>query len=252
VVEDLSADYIISADEIKGKCALILLHVEEDPNFVSYSCLDPSKTFICRFSLKKSRLIPVLELYNSSLVNMPKSAKRRIQSESTPTSYIDNFKNENTENQNIFSPPERNSVRRNLNKSFGSSPQDSRKSILEYSIVNSSGDEESDIPTVVKIRISRKSSLTDCISPKVRKSRRNLPRISYADYVSPKKRTPTKRNKDSTSDDEFAPSHKLSFTPEKMNSVQRSKMSISSEDEPVTRSTRGNKNDTKKDGLRKR
>ncbi|CAH2000719.1 unnamed protein product [Acanthoscelides obtectus] len=216
VVEDLSADYIIDVSDIKEKCALILLHEEEDPHFLSYSSLNPSTTFVCRYSLKSKKLVPVLELVNSPLMNITKSAKRRLQSESTPTSYVDNFKNESTENETLFSPRQRNSVRRNLNKSFGSSPQDNTiKSILEYSVVNSSGD-ESDIPTVVKLRISRRALRENVReSPKTRKSSRQKPRISYADYMSPIKKTPRKRNKDSTSTDEDRPSAKLVYSPEK-------------------------------------
>lgn len=92
-----------------------------------------------------------------------------------------NFKDENNEiRQDIcrsVTTPRRNSVKRNLNKSFGDTNN--------YSIVEPDDDEH-----LFKIKLRKSRSCRIETSEKVsnvRKSMRNVPRKSYAEYVSPLK-----------------------------------------------------------------
>ncbi|KAG5891683.1 hypothetical protein JTB14_020100 [Gonioctena quinquepunctata] len=224
VVEDASKECFIDLHQIIGRCKMNLLMEDEDPGeYLLQNKLDAKTNFIIRYSLLSNKLHPILseqtilteKSLNSPTTRLCRAKKHNMGSENTPTGNIKELKPANANKSDVVSTPRRNSVKRNLNKSFGGdSPQDKNNSILNYSIVNITDDED-DKPLVVRLRISDKSvskenGNEENSSPQVRKSRRNVARQSYTDYVSPKKITPIKRlrsKKSSTSEDEeFSPS----------------------------------------------
>nr|XP_023019413.1 origin recognition complex subunit 1 [Leptinotarsa decemlineata] len=231
VVADESNDYVIDLNQIIRKCWLVLLLEDDDPNYIRINDLDESSNFILRFSLLSNKLIPILSettVLSESSLNSPSSKLRTVlrksqsmDTENTPEGLV---KDSNISNAvKDISTPKRNSVKRNLNKSFCNSPQDNNNSILNYSIVNIT-DDENDKPLVVKLRVSDKNNSKKLesklendgdSSPQVRKSKRNVARQSYADYISPQKGTPTKRQLLKTgdsSDDEHCTSSKTKFS----------------------------------------
>lgn len=95
---------------------------------------------------------------------------------STPIDFKDDNAKVTIDDGRCVGTPRRNSVRRNLNKSFGD--------VHDYSIVEPA--EENSLK--VKLRKSNRHRLTKNEQfPSVRKSTRNISRKSYAEYISPNK-----------------------------------------------------------------
>ncbi|CAH1117278.1 unnamed protein product [Phaedon cochleariae] len=271
VVEDRSSDHCIElnliANAIIKRCQIICLAEDEDPSsYFKIHEWDRANTFICRFTKKSEYLYPMIPAdqtiltensYNSPVSTRgPKKSTDKPGMEITPSTYVMDTK-ENNKEAARYSPPRRNSVKsvkRDLNKSFGNSPNDQSKSILNYSVRNDS-DDESDNPTmnysivdtgdnknskslVIKLKaksvsVDSSSSILNDTSPKARKSSRNIERKSYADYMSPFKGTPTKRSRKPSVTEEYVP---------KSNKVARETPTKTPSRKVVTQITRSRRN----------
>lgn len=187
--------YSVNNNQVLEKCEIIYLDEDTEPHF------NPPNVFFCQFSKKGNQLFPVKHsvLTEKSLNNpIIKLNSFKIKSnmgiENTPTTNnVHNHIEIHYEND-VSPPPQRNSVKRDLNKSFGNSPSTGNKSILNnYSII----DDETDDKLKIKLRVSKKRNGQTYENlkspPKLRKSNRSNSRKSYADYISPEKRSPHKR-----------------------------------------------------------
>lgn len=105
---------------------------------------------------------------------------------STPVNYRDDMKEANPDKERTVTTPRRNSVKRNLNKSFGD--------VHDYSIVEPADDNSLKVKLRKSTRLMGNSPVSN-----VRKSTRNIQRKSYADYISPFK----SRMKDDCSSPKF-------------------------------------------------
>ncbi|KAJ8923918.1 hypothetical protein NQ315_006694 [Exocentrus adspersus] len=216
VVQDCTQDYIIGEDSIIRKCYLLIANENEGPYIIEENNLDSCLYFSCRFAMRSDGLFPILGTPSVIQTNNFKSPimKSKSYSAKKPKYKIDSASKNSTKSRktsNIdttsFSPLQRNSVKRNLNVSFGTC-HDETDSLLNYSIVK----DDDDNSLILKLKVSDSSKklvipitkLDESLSPKknsevgnmsTRKSTRNVQRISYADYISPVKSTPKKRNK---------------------------------------------------------
>ncbi|CAG9860215.1 unnamed protein product [Phyllotreta striolata] len=188
VVQDLSCYYIVNISNIISKCVVAFLSMEDSIYYVLSNNLNPSVYYSCRFALKGSQLFPVEKTIIKEIYFEEKTT---ISNENTPiTSSICRIEMQ-FDDEKASPPTRRNSVKRDLNKSFGYSSPTNQKSILNYSIISSS-DEENDLK--LKLRVSKRDNQTSkskdtCTTPpKYRRSARDVPRKSYVDYISPKKR----------------------------------------------------------------
>lgn len=111
------------------------------------------------------------EVNTNSPIKMIKSSSTNNCTPEDNRSPIQCSENKQSFNETQITSPRRNSVKRNLNKSF-----------RDYSIIEPA-DENS---LKLKLRKSRRTmGFQD--SPSIRKSSRNIPRKSYAEYISPLK-----------------------------------------------------------------
>lgn len=201
---------------------MIFAQEKENSDIIKKSNLDPSIYFFCRYTLKAEGLFAILSIPPTILsenhLKSPlmksysiKKQKYKLGSENINICLSD-AKNKAASPNDLHkaikssvadtfcSPIQRNSVKRNLNESFGICPEEANDSILNYSIV---ADEDVKNPLFLKLRISESNKsfasinkLNDGNYPKendekepeitsVRKSTRMIQRKSYADYISP-------------------------------------------------------------------
>lgn len=145
---------------------MTILNIDEDYDYIRSHRLDRLSNFICRFRITSDKLCSLLpdslRILRDSNANKYDSTKSRTNSpKKTPV--IENKYKEHLHNNEMY---QKNSVRRNLNTSF--------TDIGNYSIVE---DENND-----NFKIKLRKSRNRMESPSVRKSTRNVPRISYADF----------------------------------------------------------------------
>lgn len=124
-------------------------------------------------SIKKERILSEVNSNSpSTILRSPLLHDKTPGTVSTPINCNDDMKESNPDEERTVTTPRRNSVKRNLNKSF--------VDVHDYSIIEPAAEDS----LKVKLRKSTRRTENSPAST-VRKSTRNIQRKSYADYISP-------------------------------------------------------------------